>query len=163
MSRLKFCHTCQIFRPERAFHCHFCGNCVHRFDHHCQWLGTCIGGRNYRSFIIYLFSIVAMHWSTLIYVLGYLSYTMHHNPDSFFDTLLDAIKAKPSIPVIIFFALITCGFTTHLLGYHLVVIGYNGMSTYESKKDHFVKFAQGNPYGNVQENRCYLLCRSRVT
>ena len=104
-----------------------------------------------------------MQWSTLIYVIGYLSFSMHHNPDNFFDTLLDAFKEKPSIPVILFFALITCGFTTHLLGYHLVVIGYNGMSTYESNKDHFVKYAQFNPYANVQKHRCYLLCRYRVT
>jgi hypothetical protein len=37
------------------------------------------------------------------------------------------------------------------------------MSTYESKKDHFVKYAQGNPYARVAKGRCYLLCRGRVT
>ena len=48
IARIKYCHTCYIYRPERSFHCNYCGNCVHRFDHHCRWLGTCIGGLNYR-------------------------------------------------------------------------------------------------------------------
>jgi hypothetical protein len=104
-----------------------------------------------------------MQWLTLIYVFGFLSDSMHHRSEPFFESLWQAIKAEPTIPVILFFSLITCGFVTHLLGYHLIVIGYHGMSTYESKKDHFVKFAQGNPYANTAKGRCYLLCRRRVT
>ena len=72
LSRMKFCHTCKIIRPERAFHCHFCGNCVHRFDHHCKWLGTCIGGRNYKTFFLFLATLVGALWIVIVESLWYL-------------------------------------------------------------------------------------------
>ena len=51
---LKFCYTCEVFRPPRTVHCNLCDNCVRGFDHHCIWLGTCIGYRNYMDFLAYV-------------------------------------------------------------------------------------------------------------
>ena len=51
---LKYCFSCEIFKPLRATHCAICNNCVHGFDHHCLWLGTCIGGGNYVDFLLYI-------------------------------------------------------------------------------------------------------------
>ena len=51
---LKFCETCQIFRPPRAVHCKFCDNCVLELDHHCKFLGCCIGKRNQKFFMYWL-------------------------------------------------------------------------------------------------------------
>ena len=157
LSRLKYCNTCLIFRPERAFHCHFCGNCVHRFDHHCKWLGTCIGGRNYKQFFSYLVFIVATHWITLIDTL-ILSTQSIYSPQV---DLLDLLRASPEVPVIIFMCLLVASFTGHLLGYHITVILWQGMSTYESKKDHFLSNGYGNPY-QLTRRRCYMLCRRRA-
>lgn len=54
---LKYCNTCQIFRPPRCSHCSHCDNCVEEFDHHCPWVSNCIGKRNYRYFVHFIFGI----------------------------------------------------------------------------------------------------------
>jgi len=64
--RMKFCETCNIFRPLRTSHCHDCNNCVMGFDHHCVWLGTCIGKLNYTVF----FHFVTVLFFFIIYMLG---------------------------------------------------------------------------------------------
>lgn len=51
LHRLKWCESCNIFRPKGASHCNECNNCVAGFDHHCRWMGTCVGRRNYGQFL----------------------------------------------------------------------------------------------------------------
>jgi hypothetical protein len=64
---IKFCKSCQIFRPPRTVHCKFCENCVLELDHHCRWLGCCIGKRNQKFFIHWLWT-QAVHSCLGLYV-----------------------------------------------------------------------------------------------
>ena len=35
---IKYCKTCNIWRPPRCHHCRICDNCIEPQDHHCVWI-----------------------------------------------------------------------------------------------------------------------------
>src|SRR5690349_23682542 len=51
---VKYCKTCNTWRPPRCYHCRVCDNCVETLDHHCVWLNNCVGRRNYRYFFAFV-------------------------------------------------------------------------------------------------------------
>jgi len=70
--KIKYCNTCNIYRPPRTSHCSVCNACVERFDHHCPWIGMCVGRRNYRyyfSFLLVVALVTGLMNVQVIYVL----------------------------------------------------------------------------------------------
>lgn len=53
---VRYNETCHFYQPPRAHHCSVNDNCIEKFDHHCPWVGTTIGLRNYRFFLLFIFT-----------------------------------------------------------------------------------------------------------
>lgn len=93
---IKYCETCQVYRPPRTSHCRLCGNCVDAIDHHCAYIHNCVGKRNYLSFLtllvvsaigsIYVVAFSAIHFALIC----------HHEHVSFRRALQDSPGAAVS-------------------------------------------------------------------
>ena len=162
MTKMKFCSTCMIYRPERTFHCNFCGNCVHMFDHHCTWLGTCVGGRNYKQFVAFILSvtILEMYCLAMSIIHWMLIAADEYDELTFWEGLKEGIINFPSLIPVILVCLVISAFTIKLFILHITLICHS-LSTYEYLKHHF-KDALFNPHKKSCGVSCMnLLCKKR--
>jgi len=90
---VRYNETCHFYQPPRAHHCSVNDNCIEKFDHHCPWVGTTIGLRNYRFFLMFIFTGSLL----CLYVCGTAVLAVKLEYDQLRDAERDNGKGKPSV------------------------------------------------------------------
>jgi palmitoyltransferase ZDHHC9/14/18 len=156
---IKYCKTCNIWRPPRAHHCRVCDNCVETQDHHCVWLNNCVGRRNYRYFFAFVMTStilsLLLFGASLAQVLVY--------KDRHRITFGQSISHFRVPFAMMIYGILAAPYPAALAVYHLFLIG-RGETTREylnsqkfPKKDRHRPFTQGN----VFKNWLVVICRPR--
>jgi len=144
--RLKYCDSCNFYRPPRTSHCSMCNNCVENFDHHCPWINNCIGRRNYRFFFTFLLALS-------IHILMVLALSLYQ-----IATQDPPWKEIPSM-VIACVCVLTIFPIMGLLFFHIALLKM-GLTTNEQVTHKFP--SNTNPYTNgFWHNFSVIFCRSK--
>ncbi|KZT35075.1 hypothetical protein SISSUDRAFT_1051964 [Sistotremastrum suecicum HHB10207 ss-3] len=159
--RVKYCTTCETYRPPRSSHCRMCDNCVDGCDHHCQWLNNCVGRRNYTSFIVLLLSAAL----TLVMVIITSALHIHFlvSDDGFdFD---QALRHGAGSAVGFCLGIVVIWPVLALMSYHVRLLLFNITTIEQVRNQAHKKLVPGppppNPFtlGRWYRNLAYLLCR----
>lgn len=149
--RLKYCSSCHIYRSLRASHCSDCDNCVLDFDHHCPWVGTCIARRNYKYFVLFIYSSTTLClyvFSTSIVQLM-LANVRPIPPDEQGSNVMEDFKWQPMSFFLIVYTFIIAWSIGSLTVFHCILM-CQGKTTRE-----FIKKTSEGP---VQNNSCGARC-----
>uniref|UniRef100_A0A7S0FUU4 Palmitoyltransferase n=1 Tax=Pyrodinium bahamense TaxID=73915 RepID=A0A7S0FUU4_9DINO len=160
--KLKYCTTCNIYRPPRCTHCSVCENCIERFDHHCPWIGNCIGKRNYWLFYSFISCTGFMNFSVLVSSVAQILIVFMEFMDGEMgagSALVKTLAQEPLIAAVIVYCLTIVWFTVGLCIYHNYLVCTN-QTTYEQIKGAYRNVT--NPFTRgVLANCADVLC-SRV-
>ncbi|KEQ89094.1 zf-DHHC-domain-containing protein [Aureobasidium pullulans EXF-150] len=139
---IKFCKSCNIWRPPRAHHCRICDSCIETQDHHCVWLNNCVGRRNYRYFLTFVASGTVLGLFLLAASLTHILVWMHRNNSDFAHAL--NVWRVPAAMCVYSFIILT--YPLSLWGYHLFLMG-RGETTREYLNSHkFQKKDRHRPF-----------------
>ncbi|OCF43186.1 hypothetical protein I317_03031 [Kwoniella heveanensis CBS 569] len=118
---VKYCETCESYRPPRSSHCRLCGNCVDGIDHHCSYLHNCVGKRNYFSFLVTITTATIADIYIVVFSALHFSLLCHHDNISFSHALGDS----PGAAVSFILGVIVLLPVSFLLWYHLRLLLWN--------------------------------------
>ena len=157
---VKYCKTCNIWRPPRAHHCRICDNCIETQDHHCVWINNCVGRRNYRYFFTFVSFGTLLGFYLIFASLGHCL----HYASSNHISLRKSINHN-RVPFAMFiYGIVATAYPMCLWGYHLWLIA-RGETTREYLNSHkFPKHDRHRPFthGNIFRNWMTLVLRPRT-
>lgn len=149
---IKYCKSCNIWRPPRAHHCRICDACIETQDHHCVWLNNCVGRRNYRYFFSFIISgtIIALYLigASLAHVLLWM--TRNHTS---FGTAINHWRGAFAMFI---YGVLIFPYPASLTMYH-IFLTTRGESTREYLNSHkFMKKDRHRPYSHPSFIRNFL-------
>jgi len=160
--KVKYCATCNFYRPPRCTHCSVCENCIERFDHHCPWIGNCIGKRNYWLFYSFIMMTGALNVFVLATSIAQVAVVCQEIADEEMvgsgDALLSTVGKVPLAAALIVYDAAVVWFTVGLCVYHNYLICTN-QTTYEQIRGFY---GSGNPFNKGILANCQDVLCSRV-
>ncbi|CAM4743327.1 unnamed protein product [Rotaria magnacalcarata] len=145
------CTSCFIVKPPRTHHCRYCGYCIDTMDHHCPWLCNCIGRRNYRFFLLFLFTLL-IHVNITFICSLYLIIALREN--------LLQVKVIVSF-ILVFCTTILTGLVGGLFGLHVIFVSKN-ITTFEQVTGKFMDVEQTPFNRGIVQNWLRICCVSII-